>query len=263
GSVRAAAGRSEGNPDRGAHPDHGAGCPGSRYGLPAGRRCVLPRNAGGLHWPEARRRGASEHDAAPGRARHVLLCLISGSTGKRPLQSGLFFVPATAQDEAVMQEKQMNRAMVLMVALVLGMPVSASEVEELEAAQEQVPAPESQSTVTKKVYKSYDKDGSVKFTDEPVDGSQEIEVRESNRVQFVRPEVKPSPEDALEQVLDIKPVSYKVNIAAPGDQSHYHNHAEPIPVRVSVQPELQQGDRIEVTDNGEVISPGEGGGYQL
>ena len=157
----------------------------------------------------------------------------------------------------------MNRAMVLMVALVLGMPVSASEVEELEAAPEQVPAPESQSTVTKKVYKSYDKDGSVKFTDEPVDGSQEIEVRESNRVQFVRPEVKPSPEDELEQVLDIKPVSYKVNIAAPGDQSHYHNHAEPIPVRVSVQPELQQGDRIEVTDNGEVISPGEGGGYQL
>src|SRR5690606_3729459 len=150
------------------------GCPGSRHGLPAGRRCVLPRNAGGLHRPEARRRGASEHDAAPGRVRHVLLCLICGSTGKRPLQSGLFFVAATAQNEVVMQEKQMNRAMVLMVALVLGMPALASEVEEREVVQEPASAPESQSTVTKKIYKSYSKDGSVKFTDEPIDGSQEI-----------------------------------------------------------------------------------------
>lgn len=157
----------------------------------------------------------------------------------------------------------MNRLIVLMVALVLGMPVSASEVEEREAAQEQIPAPASQSTVTKKVYKSYDRDGSVKFTDEPVDGSQEIEVRESNRVQFVRPEARPSPEDELEQVLEIRPVSYKISIVAPGDQSHYHNHAEPIPVRVSLQPELQQGDRLEVTDNDELLTPGDAGGYQL
>lgn len=157
----------------------------------------------------------------------------------------------------------MSRVMVLMLALGLAMPLSASEVEEREAAREQVPAPESQSTVTKKVYKSYDKDGSVKFTDEPVDGSQEIEVRESNRVQFVRPEARPSPEDELEQVLDVKPVSYRVGIVAPGDQSHYHNHAEPIPVRLSVQPELQQGDRVEVTDNGEVISADDAGGYRL
>lgn len=157
----------------------------------------------------------------------------------------------------------MNRAMVLMVALVLGMPVSASEVEEREAAQEQVPAPESQSTVTKKVYKSYDKDGSVKFTDEPVDGSQEIEVREANRVQFVRPEVRPSPEDELEQVLDIKPVTYEVSIVSPVDQSHYQNRFEPIPVKVSLEPELQEGHRLEVTDNGEPLAPGESGGIKL
>lgn len=157
----------------------------------------------------------------------------------------------------------MNRAMVLMVALMLGMPVSASEVEEREAAQEQVPAPESQSTVTKKVYKSYDKDGSVKFTDEPVDGSQEIEVRESNRVQFVRPEVKPSPEGEREQVLDIKPVTYEVSIVSPVDQSHYQNRFEPIPVNVSLRPELQEGDRLEVTDNGEPLAANEVGGIEL
>lgn len=157
----------------------------------------------------------------------------------------------------------MNRLLVLVLVLALGMQVSASEVEEREAAQEQIPAPESQSRVTKKVYKSYDKDGSVRFTDEPVDGSQEIEVRESNRVRFVRPEVRPSPEDELEQVLDIKPVTYEVSIVSPVDQSHYQNRFEPIPVTVSLQPELQEGDRLEVTDNGEPLVPGESGGIQL
>src|SRR5690606_40755003 len=116
-----------------------------------------------------------------------------------PLQSGLFFVAATAQNEVVMQEKQMSRAMVLMVALVLGMPALASEVEEREVVQEPASAPESQSTVTKKIYKSYSKDGSVKFTDEPVDGSQEIEVRESNRVRFVRPEMPVVPDPRSEE----------------------------------------------------------------
>lgn len=155
----------------------------------------------------------------------------------------------------------MNRVMVLMLALALGMPLSASEVEEREAAQEQVPAPASQSTVTKKVYKSYGKDGSVKFTDEPVDGSQEIEVRESNRVRFVRPQMPAGPD--LQQDEEAAPVDYQLKILAPGDQSHFHNHPDPIPVNLSITPALREGDRLEVTDNGEPVEPGNGGEFKL
>lgn len=154
----------------------------------------------------------------------------------------------------------MNRAMVLMVALVLGMPALASEVEEREVVQEPASAPESQSTVTKKIYKSYSKDGSVKFTDEPVDGSQEIEVRESNRVRFVRPEMPVVPDPEQEEQAS---PAYQLSILAPGDQSHFHNHPDPIPVNLSITPVLREGDRLEVTDNGEPVAPGDGGQFVL
>src|SRR5690606_41943633 len=118
----------------------------------------------------------------------------------------------------------------------------------------------SQSTVTKKLYNSYSKDGSVQFTDEPIDGSQEIEVRASNRVRFVRPEMPVVPDPEQEEQASS---AYRRSILAPGDQSHFHNHPDPIPVSVSITPVLREGDRLEVTDNGEPVEPGADGAIQL
>lgn len=156
----------------------------------------------------------------------------------------------------------MNKAMVAaLVILVMPLsPVGAQEVEERAAVPAEAPADQAGTAVTRKVYKSYRPDGSVVFTDEPVDGGQEIEIRESNSLRFKRVTL---PEEAPDLLIKQEEVDYSVAISAPADQSHFHNHPDPIPVQVSVTPAAGDEYRIEVLDNGEPINAGEQGAFEV
>lgn len=100
---------------------------------------------------------------------------------------------------------------------------------------------------TRRIYKTYDKQGNVIFTDAPEDKgrAREVEIREPNTFQAtkVRPRPSASPEEEAAG-------SYQVGIVSPDNEQTFQNPSEPITVKVQVEPALKEGAQVQVTANG-------------
>jgi hypothetical protein len=102
--------------------------------------------------------------------------------------------------------------------------------------------------VTPRIYRTLDEKGRPVFTDvpDPSRDAEQVEIREQNTIRMVQPRqmIKaPEQEDKAEP-------TYKLAITSPADQTTVHN-PESMTVRISAQPELQEGHRLRLLDNGE------------
>ncbi len=102
--------------------------------------------------------------------------------------------------------------------------------------------------VTPRIYRTLDENGRPVFSDapDPSRRSEQVEVREQNTIEMVRPRQMIQPPEQQGE----PEVAYKLAITSPADQATMHN-PESLTVRVSVQPELQEGHRLRLLDNGE------------
>ena len=102
--------------------------------------------------------------------------------------------------------------------------------------------------VTPRIYRTLDEKGRPVFTDapDPSRDSEQLDVREQNTIKMVKPrQIIQAPEQQGEEAL-----TYKLAITSPADQATIHN-PESMTVRISAQPELQEGHRLRLLDNGE------------
>ena len=108
----------------------------------------------------------------------------------------------------------------------------------------------------KTIYKSYDENGKLIFSDERVPGAEPVTVRPANTMPKPKemPVVKSEPEEVK--------VDYSISITSPENEQTYQNVSSPIPIQVSVMPALPKDFRLKVTDNGTEVAK-IGGGYQL
>lgn len=105
----------------------------------------------------------------------------------------------------------------------------------------------------KRIYKRYDKDGNAVFSDESAPGAEELQVMEPNSVNLKQPVIAPAPQESSKPV-----VTFHVRITKPKNDTHFHNHYEPVPVAVAVTPGLGKLYTLEVTDNGAPVPQTEG-----
>jgi hypothetical protein len=108
-----------------------------------------------------------------------------------------------------------------------------------------------------RIYKSVGKDGVPSFSSDSVDGAEEIEIKPTNSVR-----ITPTKSPAVELPAPPEKKAYKVSISSPENDKHYHNDPNPVPIRVSLSPALEQGDALEVMDNGALLAD-TGGKYIL
>ncbi|MDF1779737.1 MAG: hypothetical protein P1U67_00430 [Alcanivoracaceae bacterium] len=107
----------------------------------------------------------------------------------------------------------------------------------------------------KTIYKSYDADGKLIFTDERVPGAEPVTIRPANTMP--KPKVVPvTPEPPKAEA------QYSVSITSPENEQTFQNVSAPIPIQVSVMPTLPKDYRLKVTDNDTEIAKS-GAGYQL
>lgn len=139
---------------------------------------------------------------------------------------------------------------------VLATPVLASEAspaapEEVQRSDREVEAaPESTST---SVYRSVDDKGNPVFTDTPPEGApaEEVRVRSPNTMSAPLPPAAQGPEGLPSAAAT---PAYTVAINSPKDQDTFQNPEKPIEVGVTVSPNLGDGYRIQLTDNGVAIN---------
>lgn len=109
-----------------------------------------------------------------------------------------------------------------------------------------------QVTFAETVYKGKDADGNVLFSDQPLPGSEKIEVQPAQTY-------TPPPLPNLNQDPNAKKtegvISYKINIMAPQNEATMTNDIFEIPVLLSVEPNLQKGDKIRLLLNGKQYGP--------
>ena len=128
----------------------------------------------------------------------------------------------------------------LVVMLVLGSVAAAEESTSAEQGEAE--------DVTPRIYRTTDAQGRPVFTDAPDSGqhSEEVEVREQNTIKMVQPRLMiqaPSQDEPAG-------VAYKLSITSPADQATVHN-PESLSVQISAQPDLEEGHRLRLLDNGE------------
>lgn len=104
-----------------------------------------------------------------------------------------------------------------------------------------------------RIYKFRDAQGRTIFTDEPPEGqaSEEVELKSGNDLPL-KPTRTPSPvlEDEQE---DDEAAEYQVRITSPEEEATLRHPTEPVPVQVSVDPQLASGHSLRILHNGEPL----------
>ena len=128
----------------------------------------------------------------------------------------------------------------LLAVLVLGSVAVAEE----PASEEQGDAEQ----VTPRIYRTLDDQGRPVFTDapDPSREAEQVDVREQNTIKMVKPRQMIQETERKAEELPV----YKLAITSPADQTTMHN-PESMNVRISAQPELEEGHRLRLLDNGE------------
>jgi len=96
------------------------------------------------------------------------------------------------------------------------------------------------------VYKYTDESGNTVFTDEPVKGAEELDVKPVPTIPAVIPKIDTTPtqEPAAE-------FSYnKVTIILPSDGEHFVNNSGQVTVQVALSPALRRTDKLKLMLNG-------------
>lgn len=106
------------------------------------------------------------------------------------------------------------------------------------------------------IYKQVMPDGSVQFTDKPLSsGAEPVNIRDVNTVEGARKKRQEIDAEIQEKAPPAASREEYSNLAisSPEPGATIRNPVEPIPIEVAINPQLQPGDRLELTDNGEVL----------
>ncbi|MBL4569778.1 MAG: hypothetical protein JKY21_01275 [Alcanivorax sp.] len=159
----------------------------------------------------------------------------------------LFICSVAVQNRKKQGDIKMLRLITAIVVLSMTAVLQAEE-----GRGDQEVTPETQSGI----YKQVMPDGSVQFTDKPLSsGAEPVNIRNVNTVEGARKERREI--DAEVQERTPPAASRKeysgLSISSPAQGATIRNPVEPIPIEVAINPQLQPGDRLELTDNGKVL----------
>ncbi len=103
-----------------------------------------------------------------------------------------------------------------------------------------------QAAVAETVYKGIDKQGNIIYSDKPLEGGEKITITPPPPITM--PALK---ETQTTTKVAPEEVSYKLSITSPQNQQTFTNDITTIPVTLSLTPNLQAGDRINLIVNGQ------------
>jgi hypothetical protein len=159
----------------------------------------------------------------------------------------LFICSVAVQNRKKQGDIKMLR---LVTAIVVLSMAAALQAEEGDVDQEVTPQTQSG------IYKQVMPDGSVQFTDKPLSsGAEPVDIRNVNTVegaQKKRREIDTEIQEKAPPVASREEYS-NLAISSPEQGATIRNPVEPIPIEIAINPQLQPGDRLELTDNGEVL----------
>lgn len=113
-----------------------------------------------------------------------------------------------------------------------------------------LPLTAAQSATT--VYKKVLPDGSVVFSDEPMDNAETLEVEPVPTIPAYKPTPTPQPTQRS------APAQYSVAISSPKADEHFINNGGQVSVVINVEPALRDGHGVQVKLNGELrAGPGD------
>lgn len=117
------------------------------------------------------------------------------------------------------------------------------------------------------IYKIKDKDGNVTYTDspelidQPTESREVVDLKPINSQPAVEPQQNFAPASEEEQE---EPVRYVIDMVAPQDESHVPPGQRDLEVAVQLEPQLQQGDRIQFIQDGKPLgSPSQNQSYVI
>ena len=100
-------------------------------------------------------------------------------------------------------------------------------------------------------YKWVDKDGTVHYSDKPVQGAAEVDLPEA--MIFEAPDVRPPSTPPVP--VDETPFSYtKFAFISPKQDQVFWNTAGRVPVQLDIEPRLQRGHAVQLYFNGERVA---------
>lgn len=105
----------------------------------------------------------------------------------------------------------------------------------------------SQAGFTETVYKGKDADGNVLFSDKPLPDSEKIEIKPA-QTYTPAPLPKDGSKNKSEEPAEVS--HYEVNIIEPQNDQTMTTDIQSVRVSLSVKPDLQKGDKVQVFLNG-------------
>lgn len=103
------------------------------------------------------------------------------------------------------------------------------------------------------VYRHVDAQGNVTFSDEPMDGGEQVQVKPVTTITLPKPEAVREPERMQEQA-DREGAAYgSVTLTYPDNGQAFHSGNGNVTFRVSSTPSLRPGHRYEVTLDGQPV----------
>ena len=97
-----------------------------------------------------------------------------------------------------------------------------------------------------KVYKYTDESGNIVFTDEPVKGAEEMDVKPVATVPAI-----PVPQNTAPTSTEEAPFKYtKVAVTKPNNEENFINNEGNVTVQIAIAPNLRAGDAVQLYFNG-------------
>ncbi|MGC8120920.1 DUF4124 domain-containing protein [Marinobacter sp. VGCF2001] len=114
-------------------------------------------------------------------------------------------------------------------------------------------------TAYSEVYRHVDAYGNVTFSDEPMDGGEEVKVKPVTTITLPKPEVVQEPEQLRQQAQREGAAYQSVSFQYPSDEQAFHSGNGNVTFEVQSSPGLQESHRFEITLDGQPVGQSRSG----
>ena len=103
------------------------------------------------------------------------------------------------------------------------------------------------------VYRYVDSQGNVTYSDEPIDGGEEVKVKPVTTITLPKPETVQETEELRQKVAEEGSVYQSLSFSYPSDQQAFHSGNGDVTFEVNSSPALREGHKYEVTLDGQPV----------
>ena len=114
-------------------------------------------------------------------------------------------------------------------------------------------------TAYSEVYRHVDAYGNVTFSDEPMEGGEEVQVKPVTTITLPKPEVVQEPEQLRERVEREGAAYQSVSFQYPANEQAFHSGNGNVTFEVQSTPPLKRGHKFEVTLDGQPVGQSSSG----